>query len=948
MELILDTTLRLSRKTFLCLLAFAVFSNPGPLTASEDSGVIVASIESSTLSNEELKEVLESLGIRANEKINLGQLDSKLKTVFAEGKYENLFLDVEGKGNRKKLVISGNRLRKIRKVTFKGVDSATEEVLKREVDTREGKTASSKFLGQIREKLQKLLEQRGYYFSNIDVKKTESSDGKEVEIEVSVDKKQPTRIRKVTFKGVSEELEEELAEYITLAPGDVFSQEELNKNVESLNRYFRSNQYPTTRVDESNLALSQDKLSIDINILIKQGEKYQFQFAGNQVYPDVVLRELLSPEVLSQADAPTKIVALIESKYREIGYHFCQVKIENQVISSEKLNIVRFRIDEGAKVLIDRVDFNGGERLGQSLLRNWMYEEAPGVLARRIYWEGGLPELVQKLQKRMRREGYLSATLSAPRSVFSVDKKGVELIFEVEPGTRTFIQSIELEGSKSEFTENILEKFSLKVGDPLNLEKLDEMKAQIQSVYLRAGFVDVAVTGGFKNSEIIEVSQNQTSARIRFVVRSGMEFRVGKITIEGNSRTDTDVIERELQLKSGDKFDLEKLRASEDEISALGIFSRVEIVASTSPDNDNVRDVRVVVVENRRGFGEVGLGGAYEDPWFKLRTFVGLAYKNILGRNHTASVRTEVDTPFSRGDQLVPFLEYSGILGYRVPYPFTLPVVFSSSGGFDAYQSSAEVDNLSVTLQKRSKIEEKLEKKVNSFLTVLYRLHRFEHTRTESVTLKPRPTTAAPLPLTFEEDIGSTGPGFIFDFRDDIYNPTKGTYHTIDLEVANSNILSQFNFYMLSVKNSFYIPLPGSFGFTFFVGGGYASAYGDDLVLPRARLGYDLALGGPGSIRGYNLRTFQPQDFSQKAAYYNTRFELSIPIYPNISVAVFVDSGQLCSVTAGQGWKTDPRYDGAGIGFRYKTPVGPVVFDMAEGLTAPGKVVKFLFNIGTF
>ncbi len=915
-------------------------------------------IESPNLSKKELDDLVVLLGVRPNEPINASALDAKLKKIYSEGAYEVLFLDVIKRGKDNVLIVKGNRLKRISKISFTGLESTLADEFKRDPEVREGKMVGSKYLANVRTRIEGMLEQRGYFYSKTELKTTESADGKDFELEVIVEKNKPTLIQRISFKGVSEELEEELRNYVSFSVGDVFKKMELLKSVERINRFFKENQYPTTRTEDTTLVFSQDKLEVEVVFLIKQGEKFQFQFSGNTVFPDVILREFLTDEVLSQADATNKVVSLIENKYKAVGYHYCVVKVENELLAYEKLNTVYFRINEGTKILLDHVEFNGGERVGNSLLTRWMYEEAPGVLARGVYWENGLQELTQKLQARMRKEGYLSATLTTPRTVFTEDRRGADLIFEVQPGQRTFFHSMDIEGVQRLSKPEILSIIEQKNTEPFNIEKLEAIKTTVLNMYLREGFADVQVKGAFTNAEAFKISQDQKQADVKLLVIEGQQYFIGDTIVEGNKRTDADVIEREVKLQRGDKYDLQKVRASEDAVSLLGLFSRVEIVTSTNPKSNSLKDLRVIVVESKRGFGEVGLGGSYEQPRFRLRTFLGLAYKNLFGRNQTASARTEVDLPFSDGDKLIPFLEYSAVLGYRFPYPLALPFTFSSQAGLDRFEVATAEDNAVSKLQTRTKIEEKIERKISSSVTVLYRLHKYEHTLNQDIQLKQRSLIVDPSDATklinppelakVEEDIGSTGPGLILDFRDDPFNPTKGSYHTFDFELANKNILSQSNFYMATLKNSFYLPIYNSFGLIFYIGGNFAESTEDAGELPKTRRVNDLALGGQGSIRGYQLHNFYPQENSHAAANYNTRIELTIPLYPNISAAVFLDSGQIYSRKFAEPWKTNPRYDGMGIGLRYKTPVGPVVFDMAEGLTAPGKGVKFLFNIGTF
>jgi outer membrane translocation and assembly module TamA len=238
-----------------------------------------------------------------------------------------------------------------------------------------------------------------------------------------------------------------------------------------------------------------------------------------------------------------------------------------------------------------------------------------------------------------------------------------------------------------------------------------------------------------------------------------------------------------------------------------------------------------------------------------------------------------------------------------------------------------------------TRLEGRIEKKLSSKLTGIYRLYHLERTKTEVLN---DPTSEK------IEVIGSTGPTLIVDLRDDIFNPTKGSLHTFGVELASPLLLSNSNisFVLASLRNTFFIPVLPSLGLTLFAGGSYAKSLLSDQPLPNARLDSDLSLGGRNSMRGYSLRRFSPRGsldpIISETAFYNFRAELNYEFVTNWGAAVFFDTGQLYP-----NWKPQARHDGIGVGLRYKTPVGPVVVDVAQGLGPDKESIKFYFTVGT-
>ena len=71
-------------------------------------------------------------------------------------------------------------------------------------------------------------------------------------------------------------------------------------------------------------------------------------------------------------------------------------------------------------------------------------------------------------------------------------------------------------------------------------------------------------------------------------------------------------------------------------------------------------------------------------------------------------------------------------------------------------------------------------------------------------------------------------------------------------------------------------------------------------------------------------------------------------LWEDLGAAIFIDSGQIFSKTAGAQWVTGTRHDGIGMGLRYKTPVGPAVIDISQGIGPDKESIKFNFSIGVF
>ncbi len=919
----------------------------------------IQSIETPTLSSSESLHVQKALGLEVGSFLELHKVDDGIRRLVESGKVQSLFLRKKETPKGLALTVDVGLARRLRELEI----SQLRADIKNEVQIyahqiESGKVLEPRKVMQLKQGIKTAYESRGYFFVDVDAQVIKVPETDFVDLKIRVIEGVPTRVSRVKLSNIDKEQSFEFRRAITLKVGDPFTRVALESSINSLNEYFVANQYPDSKVDETNLNFNENKTRVEVEFVLKVGKKFQFIFMGNTIFPVDVIQQWITAEVLGQSDPVRFISQMIEEKYKSVGYHFCKVTAISEKNKNGKIQSYRFLINEGSKVIIDSIVVNGASEIGANKFQELFYQNAIGVLQRGIFWESGFEQTCKNMIEALEEKGYLRVSLPVPRLSFSEDKKGVDLIFNVELGSQTRISRIDIQGVEAQRRKELEALLLFKVGEPVKRSLIQKSREEVEQFYLAEGYTDVKLS---KGDEIV-FGEDPSKAIVRISIDEGIQYFVGNITIEGNRYTKTEVIEREIRLKSGEKYNLKKSRQSEDELLLTGLFSRAELIGSVDLNEKNKKNIKVVVLETKAGSGELGLGAVYEDPRFRLRGFVGIAYNNVFGLNQTASVRTEVGLPLTQKFERVPFIEYSAILGYRAPYLFNVPAVFFSQASLDNYEVGTSSGGAISNLQSRARIEERIEKKISQAFKFIYRFHRYERATTKTLILldandpnnptNPNGNNYQPgFPPSAEVvDIGSTGPGFQLDFRDDSFNPTSGSLHTLDGELALPALFSskEVGFIMLIAKNLFYVPLVEPFGLAFFAGAGYADSIDHLYAIPKARLLTDLSLGGQGSIRGFSPRRFNPQPDSVATGFYNLRGELRAAILGDLSAAIFIDSGQIFSKLAGKSWFADLRHDGVGMGLRYKTPVGPAVIDVSQGIGRDKEVIKFNFTIGVF
>ncbi len=886
------------------------------------------SITAPAFTAEERKVLISDLGLTVGSPVDFARMESGIRALIQRGRMQSLFVEAEPEGAGLRLIVRGNRIRVLKGWSYDLADERMARAIRQRLKWDEGMAFDSRHLETWRSESLAALAALGY--ENAEIQFTlEDDEGEPTPtlIRVRAALGEASRVGTIEWHGVPLELKANLMSRLRFRESGILRRSDLDESVGDLENYLRENQYPEAKVVIEVSRTPEQENTRKILIRFTLGGRYLIAFFGNEVYDEFTLRSWIRTEAAG-ADSMGRIRLLIEKKYREVGYAFAKVEVIQREVGAQAAKLTEFRISEGPRVRIDSIKITSRDLIGSETPIAVFESVERGVLRQGFFWEEGLRDSIIDFKAEILRRGFLNPIVSDPKWFFSDDHKGVRILFDLDLGRQTSMGSLEILGLKSMSIDEAATLLQFKAGAPFDKEALLRGRKAFIERLKTLGYVDAAVTTS--EDDWIQFPANKSVANVSMKVEEGAQYRVGKISIAGNRRTRPEVILRELRIHEGDLLDPVKVRQSEEEISVLGIFSRVEVRVENA---DGARKNLVVAVrESEPGLGEFGLGGLYEDPLFRLRAFGGIAYRNVAGLNHTVSARSEIALPISR-DNFIPFVEYGALLGYRAPYFLGLPFIFSSQVGLDSFQISA----VGPGIQTRARIEGKIEKKLNDRLTLFYRLYRFERTKNE--TLDGSTSTRI-------DSIGSTGPGLILDRRDDPFNPTTGSFHTIDLEFSHPALLSSngVGFILSVARNSFYFPLVGPLSFTVFGGLGYAQGiFGQGI--PRTRLVNELALGGQPSIRGFDLRGLSPaaNDASpSKSAFWNLRGEVNCVIFGNFSVALFMDSGQIFPELIAGVQKTS-----LGAGFRYKTPVGPVVIDVAQGLNTGAGGARFYFTVGT-
>jgi len=476
--------------------------------------------------------------------------------------------------------------------------------------------------------------------------------------------------------------------------------------------------------------------------------------------------------------------------------------------------------------------------------------------------------------------------------------------YHIDPGTPVHINSVVIrvqgEGHDDPAFTALTREFPLHVHDELNQPLYEKGKEDIQRFAAEHGYFDFK---WIKNE--IAVDPQAGTANIALLIDSGPRYRFGALNFHQDV-LDPAFLTRFASFKAGDPYDTKELLNLQSALLDSDYFNVVDI----NPRRDLSTEERIPIDVNLkprpRHLYTIGAGyGTDTGP----RGKVGWENRRINKQGHR--FRTEYKT-----SQILDSLSAR----YTIPIrnPRTDEFAITSSWTHDHPRNS---DSETYLLGASRSMD-----RGNNWLETLYLNYQTETYSVagetgDSVMLMP----------------GITWTKIIADNR--IY-PLRGLRLMLDVRGAHPEVVSNVQFIQGRAEMKFIHKLFGK-GRILLRGQVGATRFGAIRTLPTS---VRFFAGGDQSVRGYAYNSLGPTNAAGQviggeqllvgSAEFEQRFT------EKWSGAVFYDTGNALN-----NWQDDLK-EGSGFGVRWRSPIGPVRFDLAWALSEPGHPKRLHINVG--
>jgi outer membrane protein insertion porin family len=637
--------------------------------------------------------------------------------------------------------------------------------------------------------------------------------------------------------------------------------------------------------------------------------------------------------------------------FQSLGYFDTTVDFRT-LSPQDGVERIEYAVSQGQRYKLVRVEVTGNKYFNRETIREHMFlEPASFYLRRGRYSEAFEKRDEESIANLYRSNGFHDVKVTAestPR--YNGKQEQIGVVIRIEEGPQWLVESVELQGVEDKDRAAIEADLASMAGEPFSEVSIAADRNSMLDHYSVRGYAGADVQGGW---QVVGPQR----VKVLYKVQPGRQEFVRDVLITGLNQTRRKLVEERIKLKEGDPLSPVAQQEGQKNLYDMGVFARVDTAIENPEGSTTRKTVLYAFEEANRYTVSLGVGaqvGRFGTPsssslaapagstGFSPLLSVNVSRLNFLGIGHTISALASYSSQqrFSTSYYAPRFLDANGR---------SLVVTL-------LYDETRDVRTFS---SKREEASVQMSQKFSRSTTGLLRF-AYRRVAVNDVII---PVLLVPQFLQTVR-VGIVSANLARDRRDNSADPHHGSYNTADIGFATKYLGSQRSFGRALIRNATYYSITRNIVFArqtqFGVIAPFSAPAGltdqESVPLPERFFG-----GGADSLRAFPYNQAGPRDtgvslvpggpssqatgfpLGGNALVFNNA-EIRFPLIgQNIQGVFFHDIGNVYSTVKDISFRLSQKNDtdfnyavqAAGMGVRYKTPIGPVRADFAYTINPP-------------
>ncbi|MGY2317522.1 MULTISPECIES: outer membrane protein assembly factor BamA [unclassified Pseudomonas] len=713
------------------------------------------------------------------------------------------------------------------------------------------------------------------------------------------------------------------------------------------------------------IQLSRDGTVLIINV-VERPSVSSIEFEGNKAISTEDLLKGMKQSGLAEGEIFQR--ATLEGMRNELQRQYVaqgrySATVDTEVLPQPRNRVgLKVKIDEGSVAAIQHINvvgnhvFTDKELIGTFTLKtsNWLSFFTNDDKYAREKLTGDL----ERLRSYYLDRGYINMDITSTQVSITPDKKHVYITVNINEGEKYTVRDVKLSGDLKVPQDQLEALLLVQKGQVFSRKLMTTTSDLITRRLGNDGYTFANVNG------MPTPHDEDHTVDIVFAVDPGKRAYVNRINFRGNTKTDDQVLRREMRQMEGGWASTYLIDQSKVRLERLGFFKEVNVETPAVAGVDDQLDVNYAVEEQASGSITASVGFA-QDAGLILGG--SITQNNFLGTGDYASLgltRSQYQSKYNIGFTN-PYFTPDGVsLGYNAFYSATDYNNYYDDGSGVSYYSINSYGlgaTLGYPINETSRLSFGLTVQHDSIDPGIYssdEIYDFlQREGSEFTNFKAN--------LGWSESTLNKG-----------VMPTRGYSQNLNLTVTLPG--SDLSFYKLDYSGQTFVPITNSTTLRLHTKLGYANGYGSTDGLPFYE---NYTAGGEGSVRGFESGTLGPRSTPATGAYasagqqyYSDRSPEALGgnilitggaeyLFPmpflkdnkSVRTSVFWDVGNVysdkCALSTTQGCNgVDLSQLGAsvGVGATWYSPLGPLSINLALPVRTPENATKqvFQFSMG--
>lgn len=626
----------------------------------------------------------------------------------------------------------------------------------------------------------------------------------------------------------------------------------------------------------------------------------------------------------------------LQAHFQANGYFEAKVSFTVEGDSGGRGQVIRYNIAQGPRYKLVHLGIKGSTYFDETTIRERLsIVPAHFPQYRRGRFSRGLVDRDKDaIVELYRTNGFRDTSVETVVENNYGGKAGdLAVTYAVSEGKQWFVGGLDIAGVDLRLVETIQGMVMSNPGQPFSVTAVATDRDNILNYYFNNGYPDASFDA------TIADSTDPNLVELKYTVNEGRRYFVRDVLVNGLQATRADLVTSRLTLSPQDPLSQSNIVETQRRLYDLGIFSRVAVAVQNPDGRERNKSVILQLDEARKyslnfgfgaEFGRIGGGSSFTSPagtaGFGPRAQIGVSRSNYLGLGHTLSSTLRVSNSQQR--VLVNYLapQFRG----NEDVSLTLSSFFDRSRDVRTFTSIRSENAFQIT-QRLSRPN-----------TFQYRVI-FRDVNVDENTLRIDPELIPIYSRPVQVTVFSGS--FIQDRRDDPLDSTRGFFNTIDAGYAPAQLSRKTSYSRISARNSSYHRISRNVILARTLNIGWLhNLVSDPVPLPERYFA-----GGSTTHRGFPENQAGPRDLVTGYpiggnAYLFHGTELRFPfVGTNLGAVVFHDFGNVYSSLDKMSLRYRQRdrsdFDYAvhsfGLGFRVRTPVGPIRLDFGYAPNSP-------------